>query len=414
MTKVMVFIDGTWLYSSTSLLSEAYGESDYHLDFGQLPVVLADIISKDAGLPFVDLVSTHLFGSYAVNCDPQDEYLATRRREFFTMLREKYHYEIETYPINFLGRRLRRADRDVEDSFEPKERCLDIGMATSMLYYAALHAYDIAIGVLGDRDFIPGLQKTRRLGKRLAIASIRRSCAPEYSDPADETRVKDFDIIWLDDLLSRLELRYERHQLRCESPHHVGDRMVWTTFHPRRGQKFYCDTCRDSYRGQKVEPAYEYTPTHLSVSGNQGFSSGSQTAPGVPDKVFTGIVKKKVSDRGFGFIGAEDGRDYFFHFTDLIDGLEFDMICEGLEVEFQVRKLPLTDKAGAAKNVRLAATEDDEELVLSDTDTVEETEETVGEELEEMEPAITEEETEDAVPDADSNGGFIPKPGEDF
>ncbi|PYV85889.1 MAG: cold-shock protein [Acidobacteria bacterium] len=66
----------------------------------------------------------------------------------------------------------------------------------------------------------------------------------------------------------------------------------------------------------------------------------------------SGIVKKKVTERGFGFIHAGDGRDYFFHFTDLETGLDFNEVEEGLEVEFVVKREPGYDKAGAAHNVR--------------------------------------------------------------
>ena len=52
---------------------------------------------------------------------------------------------------------------------------------------------------LGDRDFLPVLQSVRRLGKRVAIASIRGCCAGEYYDPQDQARIRDMDVIWLDD-----------------------------------------------------------------------------------------------------------------------------------------------------------------------------------------------------------------------
>src|SRR5437899_1040965 len=161
-----------------------------------------------------------------------------------------------------MGRRLRRQDRDPNDSFEPKEKCVDISLATSMLYFAAVpQAYDIAITVIGDQDFKPVLQHVRRLGKRVAIASIRDSCAPELADSRDEARVKDFDVIWLDDLVEKLELKYERHQLQCEGPAHKGNRLVWTTFHPRKGQRFYCDACREEFNRQRLEAQNEPVDT---------------------------------------------------------------------------------------------------------------------------------------------------------
>lgn len=348
MIKMMLFIDGTWLYSNTPKLAESYGKGDFQVDFGRLPHVLAEEVSIQLGETAGDVVRTHLFGSYAANYDPRDVEAVQRRLDFFSLLKEEYHYELDIFPINFKGRRLRRADRDPKDSFEPKEKCVDIALATSMLYFAAIpYAYDVAIAIIGDLDFKPVLQHARRLGKRVAIASIQGSCAPEYADPRDEARVKDFDIIWLDHLLHKLELKYERHQLDCRSPTHVGERKVWTTFHPRKGQRFFCDVCRTEFTHQKQDAQQEFmnvqmgalTPTDLNDSVK-------------PRHFLTGIVKKKVTERGFGFIQAGDGKDYFFHFTDLQTGLEFHDVEEGLQVDFIVKKESEHDQAGAAQEVR--------------------------------------------------------------
>jgi cold shock CspA family protein len=348
MPKAMLFIDGTWLYSNTPKLADYYGKLDYHVDFGKLPRVLAEEVGKRMGGTDIDVVRTHLFGSYAANYDLQDEDSVQRRLDFFSLLREEHHYEVEIYPINFRGRRLRRADRDPRDTFEPKEKCVDISLATAILYYAAIpNAYDIAIVVLGDQDFKPVLQHVRRLGKRVAIASIRYSCAPDFADSRDEARVKDYDIIWLEDLLVQLELKYERHLLRCESPSHAGDRNVWTTFHPRKNQRFYCDACRMEFTKQKQEAQQQYVTSGLEAPG---FSEGSRKTD--PRQTMKGEVKKKVADRGFGFIGAEDGHDYFFHLTDLEDDLNFDFMSEGEPVVFEVKREPSPDKAGAAQHVR--------------------------------------------------------------
>ncbi|MGH7965657.1 MAG: cold shock domain-containing protein [Candidatus Binatia bacterium] len=351
MVKIMLFIDGTWLYSNTPKLAESYGKGDFQVHFGRLPRVLAEEVSAQLGETAGDVVRTHLFGSYAANYDLRDEEAVQRRLDFFSILKEEYHYELDIFPINFKGRRLRRADRDPKDSFEPKEKCVDIALATSMLYFAAIpYAYDIAIAVIGDLDFKPVLQHARRLGKRVAIASIQGSCAPEYADPRDEARVKDFDIIWLDHLLHKLELKYERHQLDCQSPTHVGERKVWTTFHPRKGQRFFCDVCRMEFAGQKQDAQQEFVsaisiqtettaPTDLNGSARLG-------------QFLTGTVKKKVTERGFGFIHAGDGKDYFFHLSDLQTGLDFNEIEEGLQVDFVVKKGPGYDQAGAAQEVR--------------------------------------------------------------
>ena len=47
-----------------------------------------------------------------------------------------------------------------------------------------------------------------------------------------------------------------------------------------------------------------------------------------------GVIKKIVSDRGFGFISGE-GTDVFFHHTSVTDG-SFDDLQSGQSVEYEV------------------------------------------------------------------------------
>ncbi|MEN6371555.1 MAG: NYN domain-containing protein [Armatimonadota bacterium] len=348
MTKVMIFIDGTWLYSNTPKLCEAYGQEDYHVDFRKLPVVLADKVKSQLGATSIDIVRTYLFGSYAQNYDLRDDDSVQRRRDFFSMLKEEYHYEVEIFPVNYFRRRIRKSDRDPNDSFDPKEKCVDISLATSMLYFAAIpYAYDIAIAVIGDQDFKPVLQHVRRLGKRVAIASVKGSCSPEYADPRDEARVKDFNIIWIDDLLTELELKYERHKIPCESPYHKGPKEVWTYFHPRRGQKFFCDECRQEFLKQKREAQCNFLDSEIK-NPEPGIHINGHTLR----HPISGVVAKRLPDKGYGFIETADGNNYFFHLTDLESDIEFDDAIEGTPVVFEIKQMPSAGKAGAAQNVR--------------------------------------------------------------
>ena len=65
----------------------------------------------------------------------------------------------------------------------------------------------------------------------------------------------------------------------------------------------------------------------------------------------TGTVKKVIADRGFGFITAEDGKDYFFHRGGVVAPLDFDRLQGGERVEFEVESSP---KGPRAVNVKAA------------------------------------------------------------
>ena len=63
-----------------------------------------------------------------------------------------------------------------------------------------------------------------------------------------------------------------------------------------------------------------------------------------------GTIKRLVTDKGFGFIAAGDGNEYFFH-NSACTGVRFDELREGQNVTFERGQGP---KGPRAENVRLA------------------------------------------------------------
>ncbi|MCJ7578721.1 MAG: cold shock domain-containing protein [candidate division Zixibacteria bacterium] len=61
-----------------------------------------------------------------------------------------------------------------------------------------------------------------------------------------------------------------------------------------------------------------------------------------------GKVKRLMRERGFGFIAAEDGREIFFHQSEL-QNTSFNALKEEDELEFDVAK---GDKGPKAENIK--------------------------------------------------------------
>jgi len=64
----------------------------------------------------------------------------------------------------------------------------------------------------------------------------------------------------------------------------------------------------------------------------------------------SGKIKRIVSDKGFGFVAAEDGTEYFFHNSACV-GTRFDELREGQAVTFEKGQGP---KGPRAENVQAA------------------------------------------------------------
>lgn len=59
----------------------------------------------------------------------------------------------------------------------------------------------------------------------------------------------------------------------------------------------------------------------------------------------SGTIKKLVPDRGFGFITAEDGQEYFFHRSAVSGDGGFDSLRGGETVQFDVEASPRGPRA---------------------------------------------------------------------
>jgi len=62
----------------------------------------------------------------------------------------------------------------------------------------------------------------------------------------------------------------------------------------------------------------------------------------------TGKIKRLMKDRGFGFIRGNDGQEIFFHRSSL-EGVPFESLSEGQDVDFEVEQSPKGPRAGKVR-----------------------------------------------------------------
>lgn len=311
MQRVMMFVDGNWLYKCLPGLGRSVGKPWLKLDYELMPHVLLEELIGLAQSE-LHLVRKHIFLSYPTNYAPIDE-PEVKSDAFTYSLQEKY-YDVTELPIDYRGRRLKARDRDPEDDFTPREKGNDVGLASAILYYAAINAYDIALAVIGDLDFKPALHYARLLGKRVAIASIHANCTTEYAVSGTRDGIKDFDTLWLDDIVTRIEYQ----DLRPE----VGS-------------------------GWRLQTRGAEHP--------RGLVSMPPIAGILPER--TGRVKNIVRGEGYAFLTVDGLEDYYFRHQDLEPDVMFATLSVGDEFVFEVLRAPAGGKAGAARNLRRARVE---------------------------------------------------------
>jgi hypothetical protein len=247
MTKAMLFVDGTWLHHARVPLSEVTSHAEYRIDYGLLPEVLCRKTAVRITAPGLRLVGKLWFGSIPVNVHPLDGEKAERQRAFFGIL-ERLGYCVTLGYVDFKGHRIREEDRDRRDRFTPEEKAVDAALTTELV--GRVEAYDVAIVVAGDGDYLPAVRAVISRGKIVVIVTAMGSCNHRLYD------VRGVEILRLDDFACELELVEATQEMECQSHLHQGDRRVLGRWRPQNGSPFYCSECRRKFK----QPQYPARP----------------------------------------------------------------------------------------------------------------------------------------------------------
>ena len=190
--RVMVFIDGTWLYYSLfergdiCPIAKRYGSGwyrQYRIDWEALPRIICQALqdpwSSGGQQRSVEITRMSVFTSYKAGT-PE------------TSLRYRLFQE------------LRAVGYDVHqmETVGPSEKCVDIQLAVEMVHFATVpNSYDVAVLLSGDKDFLPALIRVRQKGRKVAIVSMMSGVNRALYQTDG---VKDYDMVLLEDYLDEL------------------------------------------------------------------------------------------------------------------------------------------------------------------------------------------------------------------
>lgn len=210
--KVMVFIDGTWLYYSIyerqfdrDVISQKLGKSwndQSTPDWSRLPTVACQALLQDpkskwsAIMPVgIDDDSSDIDNVKAASARP----IEVSRVSVYSSM----HRDTPKDSLRFrMFSEMMKAGFDVNmmETIGKGEKCVDIQLAVDMLYYATVpDAYDVALLLTGDKDFLPAVIRCRQKGKRIGLVSMRTGSLAFEVTP----NLKDYDTIFLEDYLSQ-------------------------------------------------------------------------------------------------------------------------------------------------------------------------------------------------------------------
>ena len=71
--------------------------------------------------------------------------------------------------------------REVSFAEEGKQKEVDVALATEMLAGAFRDAYDVAVLVSGDRDYVPAVERVRAEGRRVEVAFFGQATSSDHT-----------------------------------------------------------------------------------------------------------------------------------------------------------------------------------------------------------------------------------------
>lgn len=221
--KVMIFIDGQWLFKSLNHLKEAVNEPEYVLDYKKLPRIITRHI-KLHSRQNTDVIRINYFGVGPGKNNGND---TQPLNNFYSFLKNDCHYNTEIFDLNI----------DENRNGASSDKQAEVGLATSMVSNAMLPGvYDLAVLAAEGSIYLPALKKIRQFGKRAMLATFSSAGDKESGWLDSNGSLFDFPVMFINDHLNDLRLVRDKHLRTCESCGRK-ERTYWD------GDNFYCSEC---------------------------------------------------------------------------------------------------------------------------------------------------------------------------
>lgn len=133
---------------------------------------------------------------FASETDPPRE----EATNFYQFLKEQLRWEVILYP---LGKKTVRCENCDQTHTTLVEKGVDIGLATKMLMLAINQAFETAILVSGDRDYLETVKYIKGMGFRVEVISWRSGLSDAMEAESSAP------VLYLDNLKKHIE-RHER------------------------------------------------------------------------------------------------------------------------------------------------------------------------------------------------------------
>ncbi len=118
---------------------------------------------------------------------------------FYKMLKQDLRFEMVILP---LGRKTTHCRKCGDSRTIATEKGVDVALATQLLIMAHNRAFETAIVLSGDKDYLETVKAVKNLGLRVEIVSWRNSLSPDLGGESSAP------VIYLDDLRPEIELKF--------------------------------------------------------------------------------------------------------------------------------------------------------------------------------------------------------------
>lgn len=155
--KVALFIDGKNFYSGW----KDSGSASQRIDFTKL----AEWLVKEVG--GVHLAAAHYYTGVEDEVNQLPETYG-KLNKFLTMIKAQRGYFVHSFRRKTHRMQCQHCNAEIKYT---KEKEVDTSMVADMVRMAAVNAYDIAVLLSGDADYIPAINSVAQLGKQAWVAS---------------------------------------------------------------------------------------------------------------------------------------------------------------------------------------------------------------------------------------------------